>query len=114
LLRESNFLKEATMKPKNGTAAVPSQVETRLIDYGMILKRLDVVLSELEPDGLVAMDVRDRFERLLVSERVRVSSLMRTLGISALSRLPSLDAAKAAPGAALPSITKPNGSGARQ
>lgn len=71
------------MKPKNGTAAVPSTVRLilmdRLEDYQTVLKRLDVVLAELEPDGLVAMDVRDKFERLIISERLRVSNLARTI-----------------------------------
>lgn len=90
------------MKPKNGAASAPPLrlvLTDRLADYETILKRLDVVLGELELDGLVAMDVRDKFERLIISERLRVSNLARTVR----REIPS-------PSPALPSITKPNGS----
>jgi|GEM_PF-6270314 len=74
------------MKPKNGAASEPSRLsirlEDRLSNYAAILKQLDVVLAELEPDGLVAMDVRDRFEKLVISERMRISNLARTVKLA--------------------------------
>jgi len=89
------------MAPKNGAASEPSRLsirlEDRLSNYAAILKQLDVVLAELEPDGLVAIDVRDRFERLVVAERMRVANLSRTVKM-------------ASGNPALPPITKPNGS----
>lgn len=64
----------------------------RLIRYSMTLKQLDVQLSELESVGFVTAADRDKFERLIGPERLRVGVAMKSLGVSPL---PSLSAVKA-------------------
>lgn len=62
----------------------------RLITYKTILKQLDVVLMELESIGFVAIPERDRWEKLIVPERMRVDTAMKALGVSTLSKIPKL------------------------
>jgi hypothetical protein len=70
----------------------------RLTTYAVLLKQLDVVVAELETVGFVTIADRDKWERLITPERLRVGVAMRSLGVSVFSQVPSLEAAKAAPG----------------
>lgn len=71
----------------------------RLTTYALLLRQLDVVVSELETVGFVTISDRDKWERLITPERLRVGVAMKSLGVSPLSKLPSLEKAKAAGGA---------------
>jgi hypothetical protein len=62
----------------------------------VLLKQLDVVVAELETVGFVTIADRDKWERLITPERLRVGVAMKSLGVSPLSKLPSLPGAKAA------------------
>lgn len=77
------------MKPKTKVT-----LGTRLQTYAVLLKQLDVVTQELETVGFVTLADRDRWEKLIVPERLRVGVAMKALGVSLLSRLPSLEAAR--------------------
>ena len=79
------------MKPR-----IEVSLGDRLITYALLLKQLDVVTQELETVGFVTLADRDRWEKLICPERLRVGVAMKALGVSPLSRLPSLEAAKAA------------------
>lgn len=76
----------------------------RLITYSLLLKQIDVVISELETVGFVTIADRDKWEKLITPERLRVGTAMKSLGISPLSRLPSLDEVRGAIG--VPPIPK--------
>ena len=66
----------------------------RLTTYALLLKQLDVLISELESVGYVTMGDRDKWERMIAPERLRVGVAMKALGVSPLAKIPSL--AKAA------------------
>jgi len=79
-------------------------VGTRLQTYAVLLKQLDAMIGELEAIGFVTLQDRDRWEKLIIPERLRVGFALRALGVSVLERVPSLAAAKAAGNGSLPRV----------
>jgi len=61
-------------------------------------RELGHLSSQFRECVLVTMADRDRWEKLISPERLRVGQALKGFGVSALSKLP-----------ALPSITKPQG-----
>lgn len=68
----------------------------RLINYAMALRQTDLVVAEMQTSGFVTEADRERWEKLIVPERLRIAAMMKTLGISPLQKLPSIEAAKTA------------------
>jgi hypothetical protein len=60
----------------------------RLTNYGSLLKQLDIVTAELEIVGFLTMRDRDKWEKLITPERLRVGVALKALG-AVQSRLPS-------------------------
>jgi hypothetical protein len=79
------------MSPEKG---VP--LGDRLTTYALLLKQLDCIVAELETVGFVTISDRDKWERLITPERLRVGVAMKALGVSPLSNVPSIEQAKAA------------------
>ena len=73
----------------------------RLLTWRTLLQQLGCVVSELEDVGFLTIVDREKWERLIIPERVRVGVMMKTLGVSPPYGNPYLDGEKKSSGAPL-------------